>query len=120
MTAAVEVAVRPDVSLERGVVLTLAGELDYTNAEQLQQDILRALPAGGCDLVVDLARLTFCDSTGIRVFLALRKLADEQGGVVALTDLQPRLNRIFHTTGLARFFTVLPTVTDALDLLRSR
>jgi anti-sigma B factor antagonist len=120
VTVAVELAVGPDVLLESVVVLALAGELDYTNAERLRQDILDALPAGARDLIVDLTHLTFCDSTGIRVFLALRKLTDDRGGVVALTDLQPRLTRIFHTTGLAHFFTVLPTVADAVDLLRSR
>ncbi|GIN03016.1 STAS domain-containing protein [Planomonospora venezuelensis] len=120
MTVAVEFTVRFDASLERGVVVALAGELDYTNAERLRQDVVEALPAGGCDLIMDLTGLTFCDSTGIRVFLALRSLLDERGGTVALTGLQPRLRRIFHTTGLVRFFTVLPTVADAVDLLRSR
>ncbi|GII03328.1 STAS domain-containing protein [Planobispora takensis] len=120
MTVAVELVVRPDASLERVAVLGLAGELDYTNAEQLRQDIIEALPPASRDLIVDLAHLTFCDSTGIRVFLALRKLADERGGVVALTDLQPRLTRIFRTTGLSHFFAVVPSVADATDLLRSR
>ncbi|GIH79946.1 STAS domain-containing protein [Planobispora longispora] len=120
MTVAVELAVVPEGALERAAVLALAGELDYTNAEQLRQDIVEALPSDSRDLIVDLTHLSFCDSTGIRVFLGLRTLVGERGGVVALADMQPRLTRIFRTTGLVHFFTVVPTVSDAVDFLRSR
>ncbi|MEV4184725.1 STAS domain-containing protein [Streptosporangium canum] len=101
-------------------VIALSGDLDFTNAEQLRDDIQAALTPDHRDLVLDLTGLDFCDSTGIRIFLAIRKLLQERGGAVALAGLNPRLTRIFRLTGLVHAFTVQPTAADAVTLLRSR
>ncbi|MFC7640350.1 STAS domain-containing protein [Streptosporangium lutulentum] len=71
-------------------------------------------------LVLDLSGLTFCDSTGIKVFLALRTLIDERSGAIALTDLHPRLDKVFQMTGLGQLFAVYPARADALNLMRAQ
>ncbi|MEV7970794.1 STAS domain-containing protein [Sphaerisporangium sp. NPDC088356] len=120
MTAAVHLVPHPDDTLPGALVVALSGELDYTNAERLREQVLALLTADHQCLLLDLADLTFCDSTGIRIFLALRTLIGERGGVISLTDLHPRLARVFQTTGLVQFFTVRPTRADALAVLRAR
>ncbi|GAA3817115.1 STAS domain-containing protein [Sphaerisporangium flaviroseum] len=118
MTAVVQLAAHPDDSLPEVAIVSFTGELDYTNAEQLRQDVLGVLTPEHRHLIVDLSELPFCDSTGLRILLALRSLIDDRGGTVALSGLQPRLNRIFKVTGLFQFFAVQPTVADAVELLR--
>ncbi|MCW2881088.1 MAG: anti-sigma-factor antagonist [Sphaerisporangium sp.] len=119
MTAAVHLDPHPDDTLPQTLVIALSGELDYTNAEELRARILALLTAEQSCLVLDLADLTFCDSTGIRIFLALRTVIIDRGGVVSLTDLHPRLDRVFQMTGLVHFFAVQPTRADALAVLRA-
>ncbi|GAA4219345.1 anti-sigma B factor antagonist [Streptosporangium album] len=101
-------------------VVALSGDLDFTNAEQLRADIRTVLTPDHRDLVLDLTALDFCDSTGIRIFLAIRTLLSERGGSVVLTGLNSRLNRIFRVTGLVQAFAVQPTAADAVASLRSR
>jgi anti-sigma B factor antagonist len=108
------------LKLEEMSLLALTGELDYTNAERLQYDLQEAIGPGARDLVIDLADLSFCDSTGIQVFLTIRKITQNRGGSIALTSLQPRLEKLFHLTGLASAFGIQPTVTDAVEIFRSR
>jgi anti-sigma B factor antagonist/stage II sporulation protein AA (anti-sigma F factor antagonist) len=108
------------LELEEMSLLALTGELDYTNAERLQHDLQEAIGPRARDLVIDLSDLSFCDSTGIQVFLAVRKITQDRGGSIALTGLQPRLERLFHLTGLASAFGIQPTVTDAVEVFRSR
>ena len=105
---------------ERVSLLALAGELDYTNAERLQHDLQEAIGPEVRNLVMDLTDLGFCDSTGIQVFLTIRKITQDRGGNIALTNLQPRLEKLFHLTGLAPAFGIQPTVIDALKVFRSR
>lgn len=105
---------------EKVSLLALIGELDYTNAERLQHDLQEAIGPGVCNLVIDLTDLSFCDSTGIQVFLTIRKITQDRGGSIALTSLQPRLEKLFHLTGLAPAFGIQPTVTDAVKVFRSR
>ncbi|WP_371786079.1 STAS domain-containing protein [Streptosporangium subroseum] len=120
VTDAVQLALHPDGTLPRTLIVTLSGELDYDNAEALRTRFLALLDDDYRCLVLDLTKLTFCDSTGIRIFLALRELIDDRGGIIALTDLHPRLVRIFQMTGLVRFFAVHPSRADALAILRDQ
>jgi anti-sigma B factor antagonist len=108
------------LELEEVSLLALTGELDYTNAERLQHDLQEAIGPGARDLVIDLTDLSFCDSTGIQVFLTIRKITQDRGGSIALTSLQPRLEKLFYLTGLAPAFGIQPTVTDAVEAFRSR
>ena len=105
---------------EKVSLLALIGELDYTNAERLQHDLQEAIGPEVRNLVIDLTDLSFCDSTGIQVFLTIRKITQDRGGSIALTNLQPRLEKLFHLTGLAPAFGIQPTVIDALKVFRSR
>jgi anti-sigma B factor antagonist len=120
VTADVQVVTHPDDTLPRVLVLSFGGELDYTNADRVRRRVAGLLTPEHRSLILDLSDLTFCDSTGIRAFLALRALINERGGVISLTDLHPRLSRVFQTTGLARFFSVRPTRADALAEARDR
>ncbi|MDP9864153.1 MULTISPECIES: STAS domain-containing protein [Streptosporangium] len=122
MSTAVHVTAVSDgtVELEHVSLLALTGELDYTNAERLQHDLQELLGTQSCDLVIDLSGLAFCDSTGIQIFLAIRKLVHGRGASITLAQLHPRLERLFHLTGLTHAFDIQPTVGDAVEALRSR
>ncbi|GAA4234208.1 anti-sigma B factor antagonist/stage II sporulation protein AA (anti-sigma F factor antagonist) [Streptosporangium album] len=120
MSTAVHVTAVSDDTLEDVCMLALAGELDYTNAERFQHDLQESIGSEPCDLIIDLSDLTFCDSTGIQVFLAVRKLVHDRGRIIVLARLHPRLERLFHLTGLTSAFSVQSTVDDAVELLRSR
>jgi anti-sigma B factor antagonist len=98
---------------EHTCVLALAGELDYTNATALRTDIEASLTPGHRNLILDLTGLQFCDSTGIRVFLGLRRLILEGGGTIALAALNSRLERVFRMTGLTSAFNLFPTLQQA-------
>lgn len=119
MTSAVQLTSHPDPALPDALIVELAGELDYTNSTPLHHRVLGLLEDGHRHLVLDVGGLTFCDSTGIRVFLALRTLITDRGGIIALSDLTPQLSRVFEMTGLAQHFTLRPTRADALALLHT-
>ncbi|MEU0482978.1 STAS domain-containing protein [Streptosporangium sp. NPDC006013] len=118
MSAAVRVTDVSDPSVKEMVLLSLAGELDYTNAERFRHDLHQAIGQDRGDLVIDLTDLTFCDSTGIQEFLNTRKIVQDRGGSIALANPHPRLKRILHLTGLAQAFGIQPTVADAVKALR--
>jgi anti-anti-sigma factor len=120
VTDAVQLTPHPDRTLPRTLIVALSGRLDYDNAEALRAQMLGLLTDEYRCLVLDLAELTFCDSTGIRIFLALRALIEDRSGMMSLTNLHPRLIRVFQLTGLVQFFAVHPTRADALAVLRDQ
>ncbi|MEN3533727.1 STAS domain-containing protein [Microbispora sp. ZYX-F-249] len=120
MTAAVVLTPVSAPVADHVLVVALDGALDYTNAERLRQDVEAALGEERRELVLDLTLLNFCDSTGIRILLSVRKLLQERNGTVTLAGLNPRLARIFRTTGLINAFAVAPGLAEAVDMVGAR
>ena len=65
--------------LDGAVVLWLRGELDLATAPELRHALRAALAADASTIVVDLAELTFVDSTGITELLTGHDLARAAG-----------------------------------------
>ncbi|MET4647798.1 STAS domain-containing protein [Streptomyces sp. NPDC006539] len=98
-----------------GPVLEITGHLDHATAPELRQAVDRVTLASGQLLVVDLAGLEFCDSSGITALLAARNLAMEQCGDIALVAVPANTVRILRIAGLDRVFTLHPDTSTATD-----
>jgi anti-anti-sigma factor len=97
-----------------GTVVTVAGELDVATAPRLRAGIGAVTLGRGQLLVVDLAEVTFCDSSGISALIAARNAAEAAEAGVALAAVPPRILRTFTLIGLAGFFPTYPSAEDAL------
>jgi anti-anti-sigma factor len=80
-------------------VIRLRGELDIDSAPDLERVLLRSRPARQ-RVVLDLSELEFMDSTGLRVLLRARAVADDGGWEVVLRDVPPTIRRLFDMTGV--------------------
>ena len=97
-----------------GTVVSLAGELDLYNAEDVRAALLVACADDPAVLVVDLAAVTFIDSTALGVLIEARsRLAERDGFRLASPGLETR--RALEISGLDRHFSVFDTVADALE-----
>jgi anti-anti-sigma factor len=95
------------------VILRLAGELDVTNAAEAEEAVRVAWQDSPSHLVFDLSRLTFMDSTGVRVLVRARRMATEHQGTIALAGLTPSVSRIIEVTGLDQVIAVHATLDEA-------
>ncbi|MFD3638341.1 STAS domain-containing protein [Streptomyces sp. NBUL23] len=96
-----------------GPVLEVHGGLDHESAPDLRKAVDGLTLAPGHLLVMDLAALDFCDSSGIAVLLAARNLAGEQGADIALAAVPANTARILAIVGLDRVFTLHPDTSAA-------
>ncbi|HEY7932497.1 MAG TPA: STAS domain-containing protein [Solirubrobacteraceae bacterium] len=81
------------------VHITLQGELDLASAPQMQEHLRAAGDSAPARVVVDLARLAFIDSTGLRVLLQADARARELGYELVLRPGEPSVQRVFEVTG---------------------
>ena len=86
-------------------VVQVSGELDIRTCERLER-AAGELVDQGRRVVLDLAELTFCDSTGLAVLVRLHKRADTAGGTLVLRSPVPRVQNLLTLTGLTRLFLV--------------
>jgi anti-anti-sigma factor len=84
----------------------LTGELDLASAPQLQ-DCLGWLASNGLlHVVLDLANVTFINSTGISVFVTALKRMEPAGGSLIIRNASSAAFRLFEITGLVDFLSV--------------
>jgi anti-sigma B factor antagonist len=96
------------------VVLSLAGELDLYNADEVRAALLEACADEPAMLVIDLEQVRFIDSTALGVLIEGRsRLADRGGFRLAAPGLETR--RALEVSGLDRHFLVRDTVAEALE-----
>ena len=102
---------------EGAVVLSLAGELDLYNAEEVRGALLDACADEPGVLVVDLEEVRFVDSTALGVLIEARScMADRSGFRLAAPGVEAR--RALEVSGLDRHFIVHDTVAEALEAAR--
>ena len=99
---------------ERGdvLVLSLAGELDLADAPALREALRGAVERSPRRLVVDLAEVTFVDSTVLGALVEARARIGGEAFALAAPGLEVR--RALEVSGLDRHFRVHETVSGAL------
>ncbi len=81
------------------VSIALEGELDLANAPQLEERLADVEGREPTRVVVDLGRLAFIDSTGLRVLLQAHARARQSGRELTLRPGDATVQRVFEITG---------------------
>jgi anti-sigma B factor antagonist len=108
-----------EVSLEtRAVgdftVVEVAGEIDVYTAPKLRECLVELVNSGRHNLVVDMERVEFLDSTGLGVLVGGLKRVRAHDGSLRLVCTQERILKIFRITGLTKVFPIHDSVTGAI------
>lgn len=95
-----------NVSIDRNqdeTVATVTGEVDADNCNEFGSALLET-PSDSERLVVDLAGLTFIDSSGISELLRVSETVGGRGQHFELRDPSPPIRRVLEITGLLAHF----------------
>jgi len=88
---------------DHGAIVTVRGDIDLASANDLEACGRSALD-GASSVVVDMAGVTFLDSSGLRSLVILQEEAQSQGTSMTLRGTQRNVRRVFDLTGLASTF----------------
>jgi anti-anti-sigma factor len=80
--------------------VALAGELDVNSAPLVGEELGRLAEDDVSSVIVDVSRLTFVDSTGLRVILAGRERLQTIGATLVLDGASGVVERVLEMTGL--------------------
>ncbi|MEU0027798.1 STAS domain-containing protein [Streptomyces sp. NPDC006335] len=102
-------------------VLSVTGELDLVTSPVLRARVHDAVAEGRHSLVLDLSEVYFCDSSGVGVLIASRRLIRSCRGELRL--ILPaqgaadgsHVNRVLGALGVRRLFEVHPDLDSATD-----
>ncbi|MEU8892198.1 STAS domain-containing protein [Streptomyces sp. NPDC048442] len=102
-------------------VLHISGELDLVTSPAVRHHVHNAVADGRHRVVLDLSDVLFCDSSGVGVLIAARRLMRScQGSLRLILPAQgavdgSHVNRVLAALGVRRLFEVFPDVDTAVD-----
>lgn len=82
------------------VHVALVGELDISTATRLEDELARQEAERPSLIVLDLQRLTFMDSTGLRLLISADTRAREEGRSLAIVPGNEMVQRVMRLTRL--------------------
>jgi anti-sigma B factor antagonist len=82
--------------------VSLAGELEMATAYALRTKLRELALQGGVMVTIDLSRVTFVDSTGLRVLVECHRHLSALRGQLRVVVTQPNIRRMLRLTGLDR------------------
>ncbi|GAA1243301.1 hypothetical protein GCM10009665_37690 [Kitasatospora nipponensis] len=97
------------------VVCRLAGDLDLDRVGSARAALDEALSPHTDWLIVDLAAVTFCDSSGLNLLLQTRLTAERAGTGMRLAAVPEPMKRLLEITGASAVFPQYATVDAALQ-----
>ena len=95
-------------------VLELNGRLDTETAADLELTLQDLLGAGERHFLLELSRIGYVSSAGLRVLLSLAKQLDGGKGSLRLCGLSPAVRQVFDVAGFTRLFAIFPNRAAAL------
>ncbi|MEU1487155.1 STAS domain-containing protein [Streptomyces sp. NPDC005752] len=103
--------------MDATAVLTVAGEIDVDSAPALRTRALELIRQGSPHLVLDMAPVEFCDSSGLNTMISILRYAKDRHGSLSLAAAPPHLTRLLDVTGVGALIPALPSTADALNLI---
>lgn len=105
------------VTTEEGVaIITMDGHLDALSAPHAKA-AFREYGTGEYNAVVDLAKVSFIDSSGLASLISGLKTFRAQGKQFRLAAVQPNVRQVLTLTMLDRAFEIAPDVRSAVSAI---
>ena len=111
--------IKVTVRAERGgtYVVDLNGEIDVYTSPKVKDALGDLIDKGHYNLLINLEKVRYIDSTGLGVLIGGLKRVREHGGSVRLVCTNPQIRKIFDITGLVKIFGIYDDEEAAMRAL---
>ena len=88
------------------LIARFSGRLDTPAAVQTAEDVKPLLEATNREIILDCTELEYISSSGLRIFLSIRKEAAAHGSRVIVRNINDDIRQVFMMTGFVSLFTI--------------
>jgi anti-anti-sigma factor len=100
-------------------IASVRGEIDLSNADSTLKTLLEVVDEDSDGLIVDLSRLDYLDSAGVRVLFRLGQAVSESGGSLrAVVPQDAHIRRVLELANVEQMLALDETADAALGALR--
>ena len=88
------------------LIASFAGRLDTAAAIPTMEAVKPLLEAANREIILDCAKLEYISSSGLRIFLSIRKDAAAHGSKVIVRNISADIRQVFMMTGFISLFEI--------------
>ena len=88
------------------VTAYLKGRLDTLASQEIADQVEGLTEAAAGTIILDCTEMTYISSSGLRIFLTLRKAAAEKGGKIIVRGISNDIRSVFMMTGFLNLFEI--------------
>lgn len=103
---------------EHYTILRLQAErLDTMNGPELKAEFTLLNGDGVTNIILDLEKVQYCDSSGLSSILVGNRLCKNANGLLILAGAQNTVKKLITISQLDSVLNLVPTVSEAIDYL---
>jgi len=104
-------------SVDGVTVVEIAGEVNAVTAPAAQERV-SPLARAGVRMLLDMTKVTYMSSAGLRMLLSTYRQVAASGGRIVLVGVVEEIRDTMSVTGFLNFFTIYETVDEGLAALQ--
>lgn len=99
------------------LVQILDEKFTASSAPELKAALVELKEAGVKNIIIDLKKASYCDSSGLSVILVAKRICDEQNGCLVICNLQTAVSKLIDISQLNNVLNITPTLSEAVDFI---
>lgn len=99
------------------VVESHVDKLDSLTAPDIKSELVFLLKSGKKNIIVDLEKTRYVDSSGLSALLTGNRLCKESKGSFVICCLQPSVEKLVQISQLSTVFEITPKRKEAIDVV---
>ncbi len=105
--------------IEDVLVISAVGQVHGTNAREFHDELSNEVMTSGELVVLDLEKLSYINSAGLRSILLVAKTLRENKKKFVLCSLSDSIKGIFKIAGFERIIEIFESRSEAIDTIES-
>lgn len=97
------------------VIFDINGEIDLYNAPEIKKKIKEFMDQGKHNIIVNLDKVSYIDSSGIGVLISSLSQLKKVGGGLKIINVYASVKKVFELTKLTSFFDIYENEKDAVE-----
>jgi len=98
----------------KGLIVSIIGKLDAVSAGEFDKEMDGQIKKGESNFILDLSRLDYVSSAGLRSLLSTSKRLKENKGTIVLCGLQGSVKEVFDISRFSSLFTIYESLENVL------
>lgn len=100
------------------LIQVMEEKLDTHIAPNLKSELVLVSGNGEKNIILDLAKVRYCDSSGLSAILVANRLCKNANGTFVLTGLNEAVERLITISQLDTVLNITNTVDEGIKLIR--